>query len=78
MYLWHGTSPDVAEIIAMKEGFDERLANAQGLFGAGVYGAEQFCKSDHYVTATATGERHMFLCRFLLGNPHYPEKYMVL
>ena len=53
-YLFHGTSEDVAEIIA-QNGFDERLANMGGLYGAGVYFAEEACKSHQYTRPNAAG-----------------------
>ncbi|CAD7949997.1 unnamed protein product [Amoebophrya sp. A120] len=76
-YCFHGTKPDFVEAIAEKEGFDERVANLGGLYGAGVYGADQACKSHQYTAADAQGYRSMFLCRFALGNPHYTSCCLV-
>ena len=62
----------------MDEGFDERVASLDGLYGAGVYGADQACKSCTYVGAkNQRGESVMFLCRFTLGNPFFTDRQLV-
>jgi hypothetical protein len=66
--VFHGTTPDFVEPIAQR-GFDERLAHLTGLFGAGVYFAEQSCKAFRY---SGNGPvRCILLTRVLLGNPFY-------
>merc|ERR1712224_1071677 len=69
-FLWHGTAAVSAEKCA-KQGLDERLA-ASGLYGAGIYFAEQSCKSHQYTRKglTSSGEHCMFYMRVALGNPH--------
>ena len=59
--LFHGTSPATARLIAL-HGFDERVANLGGLYGAGCYFAENACKSNQYARATTpTGEKTILL-----------------
>ena len=43
-YLFHGTSPETAGIIA-EHGFDERVAQLSGLYGAGNYFAINACRA---------------------------------
>jgi hypothetical protein len=50
--LWHGTP--VPHVI-IKEGFDPRVCNLQGMFGAGVYFADKSTKSVRYAGACAEG-----------------------
>merc|ERR1711990_731444 len=45
--VFHGTDPDFVEQIAQR-GFDERLANLSGLYGAGIYFSEKSCKAFRY------------------------------
>uniref|UniRef100_A0A7S1LRM7 Poly [ADP-ribose] polymerase n=1 Tax=Neobodo designis TaxID=312471 RepID=A0A7S1LRM7_NEODS len=66
-FLFHGTKPDIAKIITA-QGFDERVASLSGLFGGGVYFADNFAKSNAYTSADASGTRHMFVARVLLGD----------
>jgi hypothetical protein len=67
VYLFHGTKRNVVDIITKTEGFDQRVA-ANGLYGTGIYFAEQACKSNQY--ASDTGTKVMLYCRVLLGNAH--------
>uniref|UniRef100_A0A7S1W2A3 Poly [ADP-ribose] polymerase n=1 Tax=Neobodo designis TaxID=312471 RepID=A0A7S1W2A3_NEODS len=72
LLLWHGTKPDVVDLIAT-DGFDERLCKLSGLFGAGVYFADEVSKSDQYVTPTPpndpkNGVYHILLVRVTMGN----------
>lgn len=60
-YLFHGTSSGA---IAHISGLDHRVAN-KGLFGYGLYFAENASKSDEY---TGPGECVMLLCRVVLGQ----------
>jgi len=78
--LWHGTKPDVVDIIAT-DGFDERVCALGGLFGAGVYAAEEVSKSDQYVTPTPkndprNGVYHIFLVRMTMGKFHSTSSAM--
>ena len=67
-FLFHGTKHDIAPIIA-EQGFDERVASLGGLFGGGVYFADDFVKSNAYAGLDAKKKtRVMFVSRVLLGN----------
>ncbi|XP_065883611.1 poly [ADP-ribose] polymerase tankyrase-2-like [Dysidea avara] len=79
--LFHG-SAFVMSII--KSGFDERHAYIGGMFGAGIYFAENSSKSNQYVYGIGGGTgcpdhsdkscyqcpRKLLLCRVTLGKPH--------
>jgi len=65
-YLWHGTKPDLVASI-VEGGFDERYANLEGLYGAGVYFAEMCSKSDQYCTPDEKGRFVLILARVCLG-----------
>ena len=70
--LWHGTKPQIVDIIC-NEGFDERVCSLTGLFGAGVYLAEEVSKSDQYVTPSPpndpkNGVYNIFLVRGAMGR----------
>ena len=68
LYLFHGTSPEVASLVA-RHGFDERVSNLHGLYGGGCYFAENAAKSHHYNgSLTGRGERVVLYCRVLLGD----------
>ena len=68
-WLWHGTAPDTAGILATS-GFDERVCSLDGLYGAGSYFADAACKSNQYATDTnADGEHAMLYCRVTMGSP---------
>jgi hypothetical protein len=68
LFLFHGTDHDSALTIA-QYGFDERVANLRGLYGAGSYFADASCKANQYAkrSATAQGEHVLLLCRVLMG-----------
>ena len=59
--LWHGTP--VPSVIT-KEGFDPRVCNLQGMFGAGVYFADKSTKSVRYAGQSGV----LLLSRVSLGN----------
>ncbi|XP_028966676.1 poly [ADP-ribose] polymerase tankyrase-1 [Galendromus occidentalis] len=77
--LFHG-SPFVAAIV--QKGFDERLSYIGGMFGAGIYFAENSSKSNQYVYGYCGGSgcpahknrscyqcpRQMLMCRVTLGK----------
>eukprot|EP01119_Soliformovum_irregulare_P014845 TRINITY_DN4097_c0_g1_i1.p1 TRINITY_DN4097_c0_g1~~TRINITY_DN4097_c0_g1_i1.p1 ORF type:complete len:497 (-),score=101.57 TRINITY_DN4097_c0_g1_i1:89-1579(-) len=88
--MFHGTRPEVADILK-KKGFDERVASTNGMFGAGLYFAENSSKSNQYVPCPQCGKGaiftpdvcrckepilySMFLCRVLLGDMHIAINY---
>ena len=45
-FVYHGTSANIASVIC-RHGFDERVAALSGLYGAGIYFANQSCKASH-------------------------------
>ncbi|XP_073238296.1 poly [ADP-ribose] polymerase tankyrase-1-like [Porites lutea] len=69
----------------LQKGFDERHAYIGGMFGAGIYFAENSSKSNQYVYGIGGGsgcalhkdkscylcERQLLLCRVALGKPFY-------
>ena len=60
----------MADIIATG-GFDERVASLGGLYGAGSYFADTFCKANQYATQTnAQGEHCVLYCRVTMGSVH--------
>ena len=64
----HGTSVDAVERI-VHDGFNERVGNLYGLFGAGVYFAERASKAEQYARTTdASGLYRMVVARVLLGR----------
>ena len=70
-FLYHGTKREIADII-VAHGFDERLAQLKGLYGAGNYFANQACKAGHYTEKDKyTGEKTMLVVRVTLGDPFY-------
>ncbi len=66
-YFFHGTKPEWVSVIK-KHGFEERVAS-NGLFGHGIYFAENSSKSDEYITPDPQGICYIFLSRVTLGNP---------
>jgi hypothetical protein len=66
-WLWHGTTHETAGILA-RTGFDERMANLGGLYGAGSYFADAMCKSNQYASqSNDQGEFCMLYCRVTMG-----------
>jgi tankyrase len=80
--LFHG-SPYLSSII--QKGFDERHAYIGGMFGAGIYFAENSSKSNQYVYGLGGGngclihkdkscyicERNLLFCRVCLGKSYF-------
>eukprot|EP00993_Chasmostoma_nieuportense_P005168 NODE_57_length_3661_cov_23.453594_g53_i0.p1 GENE.NODE_57_length_3661_cov_23.453594_g53_i0~~NODE_57_length_3661_cov_23.453594_g53_i0.p1 ORF type:complete len:748 (+),score=90.45 NODE_57_length_3661_cov_23.453594_g53_i0:1253-3496(+) len=66
LYLFHGTKRNVVDLI-VEQGFDERVAK-NGLYGAGIYFAQDACKSFQYADNTG-GSCFMFCCRVTMGEP---------
>eukprot|EP01117_Protostelium_nocturnum_P011939 TRINITY_DN4368_c0_g1_i1.p1 TRINITY_DN4368_c0_g1~~TRINITY_DN4368_c0_g1_i1.p1 ORF type:complete len:634 (+),score=161.77 TRINITY_DN4368_c0_g1_i1:256-2157(+) len=54
-YLWHGTSMDKINVVK-KQGSDERVGGITGMFGAGIYFAENASKSNQYVPCPICGQ----------------------
>ena len=67
-----------------QHGFDERLTNLYGLYGAGSYLASEGWKAMQYCarplmtyTPWESGREYVItFCRVLLGAPHYTEEVM--
>ncbi|CAE8613734.1 unnamed protein product [Polarella glacialis] len=69
--LLHGSKrQNISEIVS--SGFEERLSRQGGLYGEGIYFAEESCKSFQYCDKDG-GENSMILSRVLLGDPHYAK-----
>lgn len=68
LMLFHGTrGNDPRLMYATATGFDFRLANESGMFGAGVYFATRSSYSDNYAFPSPKGQQ-MFLCSVLVGD----------
>lgn len=66
-----------------RQGFENRLGEAQGMYGAGTYFADMSCKADQYAgryhsrdaEGGSVGERStMFLSRVTLGSPYLTDQ----
>ena len=68
VFLFHGTKSNIVDFI-IQQGFEERIAKDEGIFGAGIYFAENSSKSDEYITPDSNGLCKLFLCRVCLGTP---------
>jgi poly [ADP-ribose] polymerase 10/14/15 len=71
--LFHGTAEDsvdkiVADGFNRTFGFKEVNPNAMTIYGKGVYFAVNSKYSVDYTSPNSSGERHMFLCRVLVGE----------
>mmetsp|Transcript_57742 Transcript_57742/g.108663 ORF Transcript_57742/g.108663 Transcript_57742/m.108663 type:complete len:219 (-) Transcript_57742:141-797(-) len=77
VYLWHGTRQLNIEHI-LQDGFDERVCSLTGMFGAGLYFAEDSCKSGQYAEKSISSWRShfFFLSRVLLGRSHHTDQPM--
>ena len=72
LFLFHGTSTDKTGRTIAEEGFDVRVADLKGMYGAGSYFADCSCKSNQY---TGSGKIRTFLiCRVLMGCPFFTKK----
>lgn len=68
-YLFHGPNKKFINHI-IKQGFDERVSNL-GIFGCGIYFAQNSDKSDQYIVECGKGkECKMFLSRVIMGKPY--------
>lgn len=70
--LFHGTSDEQKAKHIAEFGFDNRIANMEGLYGAGSYFADSSCKSNQYTGSGTT--RTFLLCRVLMGWPFCTTK----
>jgi hypothetical protein len=69
-FLWHGSKPCNINLI-VQQGFDERVTSPQGMLGAGLYFAEDSCKSGQYAAKDSRGSHWFILSRVLLGCSHH-------
>jgi hypothetical protein len=72
-WLWHGTTPKTADILALA-GFDEKVAAMSGLYGAGSYFADASSKSQQYATTDSHGHYCMLYCRVVMGSPYMTNR----
>jgi hypothetical protein len=74
-YLFHGTSLAMARTIA-EHGFDHRVAQMGGLYGAGSYFASNACKSHQYAASHKdAAEFVMLVCRVTMGSPFCTDRH---
>jgi len=75
VFLFHGTNTFAANKITTGN-FKINLAgsNAGTLYGRGIYLAENATKSDEYTQPLPSGERHMLVCRAMLGRVYYTDE----
>lgn len=68
MYLFHGTTPDLAKVIE-KESLDPRTCGQNGtIYGKGTYFAMHSSYSDNYSQEDENGHKFMFLAKVLVGK----------
>ena len=80
LFLLHGTKPD-ALVSVLTNGPSDKFSD--GLFGQGVYLAENACKNDQYVTKDSTyggvlRELHGHLYAHGVQHPQMPVYYLIL
>ena len=69
-YLFHDTSSKSAHFIC-EHGFDERVADLNGLYGAGNNFAINSCKSHQYSLKYKDSSTFvMLVCRVVMGSPY--------
>jgi hypothetical protein len=74
-WLWHGTNAETADIIC-KQGLDDRVASLSGLYGAGCYFADAFCKANQYAEKpNARGQHCVLFCRVLVGHAYCTDRH---
>jgi len=66
-YAFHGSRANAYDII-LKDGFDHRVANMGGAYGAGIYFAHSSATSSSYVGSSGFAGRKMLFCRVLVGD----------
>jgi hypothetical protein len=64
---FHGSRANAYDII-LKDGFDHRVANMGGSYGAGIYFAHNSVTSNGYVAPGTFNKRKMLYCRVLIGD----------
>jgi hypothetical protein len=70
-----GGTPDIVSMI-VRQGFDERLASASGMFGVGIYFANRASKSDSYAGEGSRSICQLILTRVLMGNAFTTKRSM--
>jgi len=86
VFLWHGLPAANVPMVA-NCGLDERIANCKGLYGAGIYLTDEWCKALQYTRAahcsirykqcgekwrcSCKGPKRVLLCRAVMGEPYY-------
>jgi hypothetical protein len=71
--LFHGTKPQCVDSIS-KNGFDYRLANLRGKYGAGIYCSPDSAFSNRYIYKASDGFRRMFVTRFIVGDAFISQR----
>jgi len=78
-YFFHGTSKEVTSKITTG-GFDERFSNDQGMFGGGIYFADNSSKSNQYVPCPTCGQGWVFAkseCKCAAKDVKEPFKMII-
>jgi len=86
IFLWHGLPAENVPMVA-NAGLDERIANCKGLYGAGIYLTDHWCKALQYSRAgncsirhkkcgekfrcNCVGPKRVLICRALMGEIYY-------
>jgi len=66
-FAFHGSRANAYDII-LKDGFDHRVANMGGAYGAGIYFAHNSATSSSYVANSGFSGRKMLYCRVIAGD----------
>ncbi len=66
-FLFHGTPTGETGRTIAEEGFEQGLANLDGLYGGGSYFADCSCKSNGYTGSNTS--RTFLICKVLMGWP---------
>ena len=75
LFLFHGTSDYVAQIIST-QGFDPRISRSEGHYGMGTYFARQACKALRYAKQEPDGLYTLIVARVVLGEPYYATRFL--
>lgn len=65
--LFHGTKIETVQKI-QRHGFDDRVASSTGLFGSGIYFADDPQKANKYAPSDKNGFRYMIVTKVLMGD----------
>ena len=68
LFLFHGLPTSTVPMVA-NSGFDERVAKTRGLYGAGIYLTDKWCKALQYCDQKYP--KHILHCRAVIGEPYY-------